>query len=260
MKIRLLLLLLFLLIVIPTPATSTSAPDAQSSQQYAKTKKKRGLFIGDSITDGGWGRSGGSMAPSKERNHHDLNHIYGHSFVMLAISQLTAEEPDLPYEWANRGISGNTLTDLEVRWDEDALTPAPDVVTILVGINDVLSQKGGKDIDATDWHRRYRTLIDRTREKNPDVKFVLITPFVYPRRNQSATEYAAERAVVDRLAREVRALAEETGSTLVDANRLYEPLCNRDGADHWIWDGVHPSPAGHYVLAQWWLNAIKGQL
>ena len=93
------------------------------------------LFIGDSITDGNWGSGDGK--PSSERTLWDMNHIYGHGFMYLCASHYLGEYPQYEYEFFNRGISGNSLYDLEKRWQEDVLDINPDVLSILVGINDI---------------------------------------------------------------------------------------------------------------------------
>ena len=80
-----LLLLLMLFIVSPRICINIEANNAIVSICNVIKKGMRFLFIGDSITDGGWGRSGGSMMPTEQRNQKDLNHIYGHSYMMLCV-------------------------------------------------------------------------------------------------------------------------------------------------------------------------------
>ena len=98
---------------------------------------QRVLYIGDSVTDGGWGRSGGSALPSDKRNHWDLNHVYGHSYMMLCAAHYQSLYPYAGLEFFNRGISGNTLADLETRWEQDVVDMHPDVLSVLIGTNDV---------------------------------------------------------------------------------------------------------------------------
>ena len=98
---------------------------------------QRVLYIGDSVTDGGWGRSGGSMAPSDQRNQKDLNHIYGHSYMMLCAAHYESTQPYAGLKFFNRGISGNTLDDLKERWQQDVLDLKPDILSVLIGTNDV---------------------------------------------------------------------------------------------------------------------------
>lgn len=98
---------------------------------------RRVLYIGDSITDGGWGRSGGSAKASKDRYQADLNHVYGHSYMMLCAAYYQSRWPDAGWTFWNRGISGNTLFQMADRWQADALELKPDVISILIGTNDV---------------------------------------------------------------------------------------------------------------------------
>lgn len=120
--------------------------------------KTRILFIGDSITDGAWGNSGGSSKPSSERNLWDLNHIYGHGYVYLCAAYYQARYPSKDYIFYNRGISGNTLSDLEKRWTEDVIKLQPDILSILIGTNDinVFMKEDKEDFDFEDWEKRYR--------------------------------------------------------------------------------------------------------
>ena len=114
---------------------------------------QRVLYIGDSVTDGGWGRSGGSALPSEKRNHSDQNHVYGHSYMMLCAAHYQSLYPYGNLEFFNRGISGNTLTDLEQRWEQDVLALKPDVLSILIGTNDVgeYLKKPEADFDLQNW-------------------------------------------------------------------------------------------------------------
>ena len=213
------------------------------------------LFIGDSITDGGWGNSGGSMAPSSERNHTDWNHIYGHSYMMLCASDLQSQYPDEGLVFYNRGISGDTVKGLLKRWDDDALALKPDVLTLLVGINDAM-QRG---FDIKEWEKGYRQLLDRTREALPDCRIVLCTPFFAKVGGNGRRRDADE--VLGRVRAEaslVRALAAEYGATLVPFDGLFDGLVPDGPTDtYWIWDGVHPTPAGHRRMADLWESLVR---
>lgn len=97
----------------------------------------RVLFIGDSITDGNWGNACGMPKPTAERSLWDMNHIYGSGYMYLCASRYQGDFPEKEYAFFNRGISGNTLRDLEKRWEEDVIGMKPDVLSVLVGTNDV---------------------------------------------------------------------------------------------------------------------------
>ncbi len=98
---------------------------------------KRVVFIGDSITDGNWGNVYNYKKTSAERSQTDMNHIYGHSYVMLIASDIQSSRPRSGYSFFNRGFSGHKLCDLAARWQEDVLDLHPDILSVLVGTNDI---------------------------------------------------------------------------------------------------------------------------
>ena len=103
----------------------------------AGAQGRRVVFIGDSITDGNWGSPYSVKPTSAERSHTDMNHIYGHSYVMLIASDWQSRHPKSGYSFYNRGFSGHKLPDLAARWQEDVLDLHPDVLSVLVGVNDM---------------------------------------------------------------------------------------------------------------------------
>lgn len=223
---------------------------------------RRVLYIGDSITDGGWGRSGGSAKASKDRNHTDLNHVYGHSYMMLCAAYYQSHWPDADWQFWNRGISGNTLPQMAARWQYDALNLRPDVISILIGTNDVGSyrdecKKTGKsftveDFDYCRWEQQYRNLLDTTRSALPHAELVLCTPFV-------GKSCESERQVItDSLAQTVRHIARDYGAVIIPFDSLFNELQkNQPSAKYWIWDGIHPTAAGHQRMAELWENRCK---
>lgn len=215
------------------------------------------VWIGDSITDGGWGRSGGTMAPSEERNHKDLNHLYGHSYMLLCASELQSRRPECDYQCFNRGISGYTLAELEARWEQDVEALRPDLLTILVGTNDVDRSLKAAHFDVVAWENRYRAYLKRTREAFPAVRLMLCTPFVLKAGRLAKTKNYAEReARVAACAEAVRRLAREFDARLVDFHALFARLEQQHAtpASYWIWDGIHPTAAGHRRMADLWLK------
>ena len=213
------------------------------------------LFIGDSITDGGWGRSGGSIAPSEKRNHTDWNHLYGHSYMMLCAARWQSDHPDEESQFFNRGISGNTLADLAARWQKDALSLKPDVVSLLVGTNDVDAMlKGQLAKDFNLWEQDYRQLLDQLRQQNPQVEIILGTPFVAKSgRIGAADNYAERKALIAQCADIVRRIAIDYNARLLDYEQMFDSL-TQNNPSYWIWDGIHPTPAGHQRMADLWLK------
>lgn len=219
--------------------------------------QKRVLYIGDSITDGAWGNSGGSAKSSEQRTHWDLNHIFGHGYMYLCAAEMMAEHPG-EYQFFNRGISGNTLADLEVRWQKDVLDLKPDIISILIGTNDVWrALDKNKEVDIKEWTARYDSLITKTKNVLPDVKIVLCTPFVSKvGKIGSNANYPIRKEQVAACAAAVRHLAYKHGATLVSFDDLFNNLTS-PSPDYWIWDGIHPTAAGHKKMANMWLNTVK---
>ena len=227
----------------------------------ARAQSLRVLFIGDSVTDGGWGRSGGSMAATKDRDLGDRNHLYGHSYMMMCAAELESRYPERAYSFLNRGISGDDISRLEARWQDDAIGNAPDVLSLLEGTNDIhyyLDHPEG-DFDMDGWERRYRALLDRSLAANNQLRIVLGTPFVAKAGwVGKAADYHLRDSLVSVMSDRIRQIAEDYGATLVDYNTLFSRLCyGKSDVSHWIWDGIHPTPAGHRRMADLGLKRTR---
>ena len=224
----------------------------------------RFLFIGDSITDGGWGRSGGSETPSEQRNHTDQNHIYGHSYMMLCAARWQSDHAERGDQFFNRGISGNTLQQLEGRWKQDALALHPDVVTILIGTNDVSVHLKEHPNDSVDfnyvaWGKQYRRLLDRLRSQNPEVSLVLCKPFVARTgKIGKSADYDRRKRMIKGCGKVVEEIGRDYNATVLDFSTMFDKLtANTTTASRWIWDGIHPTPAGHQRMADMWLKNMQ---
>ncbi|MGM9713303.1 MAG: SGNH/GDSL hydrolase family protein [Prevotella sp.] len=222
---------------------------------------KRVLFIGDSITDGAWGNSKVWNTPSAQRNQRDMNHIYGHGYMMIAASHYEALYPEARWTFWNRGISGNTLDDLATRWQDDVLALKPDIVSVLIGTNDVdKALREGRTIDTVAWAARLRGLLDQVRAQNPDVRFVLCTPFVAKAGKIGASDdYDEREKMIRTIGCVIKKTGEEYHATVVPFDSLVEETIAstpRLPASYWIWDGIHPTPAMHYRMARMWIERV----
>ena len=225
-------------------------------------KGKRVLFIGDSITDGAWGNSKVWNATSEERDQQDMNHIYGHGYMMITASHYQASYPEEDWMFWNRGISGNTLEDLAGRWQKDVLALQPDVVSILVGTNDVeQAMNEHRTIDPDVWGAKLRSLLDETLQQNPQTRFVLCTPFVAKAGWRGESEsYEERQQMISSLVNVIQEISKEYHATLVPFNRLVRKTISASPklpVSYWIWDGIHPTPAMHYKMAEMWMKMVK---
>lgn len=201
------------------------------------------LFQGDSVTDCGRCKSGGAGYEEGDM---------GPGYPGLIKSRLSCDFPGA-YGFANRGISGNRIVDLYARWRVDGLNLKPDVLSILIGVNDSWHENYNNGVEVPRAERIYRELLRWTKEALPEVQLVLMEPFTLP--CGAGAELAAE--VRERGAFTKR-LAEEFGAIFIPLQSIFDEACKRAPAEHWSKDGVHPTPAGHQLMADAWVKAVVG--
>lgn len=197
------------------------------------------LFQGDSITD--CGRDRGQSAS------------LGGGYALMAAGFLAALRPELAPQCLNRGISGNRTGDLLERWQEDCLDLRPDVLSILIGINDVWRRYDRHMPTAAEvFEKNYRLLLERTRAALPAVQLVIMEPFLLP----VPEDRRKWREDLDPKIDITRHLAREFEAVYVPLDGLFAAASARASASYWAADGVHPSPAGHALIARNWLQAV----
>ena len=136
----------------------------------------------------------------------DRNHYLGHSYVYLIASRLGVDLPKVGLDVYNRGMSGHKVRDLRDRWQSDAIDLKPDLLSILVGVNDVGRHLSG--VDVARWEDDYRFMLDASRSDNPALRLVLLDPFVLASgRLSSIDAFDAWRRQVERLIPVVARLA-----------------------------------------------------
>jgi lysophospholipase L1-like esterase len=202
------------------------------------------IFQGDSITDGGRWRKGD-----------DYNHIMGQDYAYILAAMIGAQYPERHLNFINRGISGDRILDLAARWQSDTLALKPDVLSILVGINDTLAV-GPKAETVEEYEQTYDQLLAQTIAALPHVKIVLGQPFLLPV-GKHQVNYAAELAEVKKRQAVVEKLAAKYHLPLVRYQDVFDAASQKAPADHWSWDGVHPTYAGHWLMTQAWLQTAN---
>lgn len=198
------------------------------------------LFQGDSVTDAGRNR--------------DLSGDLGKGYPQFIAGLFTAAHPDLNITFLNRGISGNRAKDLVERWTEDAIALRPDIVSILIGINDTWRRYDSNDPTSAEvFEAGYRTVLTRVRDEI-GARIVMLEPFVLP----VPEDRKAWREDLDPKIVAVRKLATEFDALLLPLDGLFAKLATQSRPEIWAADGVHPTPAGHAAIAQAWLQAVAG--
>ena len=209
------------------------------------------LFQGDSITDGNRYKS--------KALEWDKNHRIGHSYVYIISGLLGMQYPKRRFSFVNRGISGNTADDLYARWQTDALDIDPDVLSVLIGVNDCL-RAGAREItdfSAGEYEENYRKILTASRKKNPNLRIILLEPFAYAEDQNASGTPAVRRAILKSEQKIVRRLAEEFHAIFVPLQEVFDEALMQAEPSYWIWDGTHPTEAGHALIAREFLKATK---
>jgi lysophospholipase L1-like esterase len=196
------------------------------------------LFQGDSITDNG-----------RNRNAADPNTAgaLGSGYPLLVASAALAAHPDRGLRFYNRGISGNKVPDLQERWAADTLALQPDVLSILIGVNDLWHKLGGRyNGTVQDYETQYAALLAQTRQALPRVRLIVLEPFVLrcgAVDERWFPEFDERRAAAARVAAQAKA-------TFVALQAAFDAHARAVPPQYWAADGVHPTPAGHAVIAE----------
>ncbi|MFC8225346.1 SGNH/GDSL hydrolase family protein [Streptomyces sp. NPDC057287] len=197
------------------------------------------LFQGDSITD-----VGRLVEPDSP---------LGNGYARLAADRVRSARPAAGITFVNRGVGGDGVSDLRARWREDAMDIKPDVVSIMIGVNDTWRRyDSGAVTSVGAYENDYRAILTQVRDRL-DAQLILIEPFLVPVRD----EQWAWREDLDPRIHTVRRLSEEFDATLLAADGLLNQAARAaGGAEYIAGDGVHPTPLGHAVLAEAWTALV----
>jgi lysophospholipase L1-like esterase len=205
------------------------------------------LFQGDSITDGARGRNS------------DLNHILGHGYQYILAGQLLADNIGKNIEIINRGISGNRISDLYGRWQEDCLNLHPTVLSILIGINDIAFKYiNGSGSDPDRFEKIYCNLIDEVLEHNPDTFLVIMEPFYGVSPDPDIHAHYVPR--IDAMREKAKAVAEKYNAVFVPLQDVFDDYAKENDIFDVTWDGIHPTVLGHHFIAKRWSECVEKRL
>jgi lysophospholipase L1-like esterase len=218
---------------------AADSPPAKEDPMPAFFNGARILFQGDSITDGNRGRTS------------DPNHILGHGYQFIISAKYGEELAERHLTFINRGVSGNRVSSLAARWQKDTVDLKPDILSILIGVNDL-----GSGVSAEEYGQQYDQLLADTTNALPNVKFVLGEPFGLPVRGKTNNWESYHADLLVRIAI-VNKLGAKYHAPVVHYQKMFEDATNRAPADYWIWDGVHPTFSGHQLMADEWVRAVR---
>jgi len=204
------------------------------------------LFQGDSITDAG---------RDKENKAPNNNRALGTGYAFLAAANLLNTYASKQLTVYNRGISGNKVYQLADRWDADCIDLKPNVLSILIGVNDFWHKFNGKYDGTIQVYRDdYRKLIDRTLTALPSVKLVIGEPFAV---NNVKAVTDAWYPAFDEYRSAAREIATEYGAAFIPYQRVFDEARKVAAPSYWTGDGVHPSLAGAQLMAEAWLAGVR---
>jgi len=210
------------------------------------------LFQGDSITDGSRNKDPEKMW--------DINHRIGHSYAYIVTSKLAYEYPG-KFEFVNRGVSGNAIVNLEDRWEKDAIEINPDLMSILIGINDS-RRPHPEGLPHDKWYDGgYRRILDRSFAKNPNLKVMMLEPFTAKYAaylSETDEEYSKRRETLASMCEAAKKIAKEYGCVYVELQKYFDALVTDEiPSTYWLWDGIHATEAGNCLIAEKWLEAAR---
>jgi lysophospholipase L1-like esterase len=204
------------------------------------------LFQGDSITDAG---------RNKEDSGFNTARMLGTGYAILAAAQLLEKYASLNLKIFNKGISGNKVYQLAERWDKDCLEIKPDVLSILIGVNDIWHKLNGNYNGTVEIYRKdFIALLERTKKALPEVKLIIGEPFGVRGVKAVDDKWYPEFYDYQKAAHEI---AVQFGAAFIPYQSVYDEAQKRAPGVYWTADGVHPTLAGAQLMARAWLETIR---
>ncbi len=202
------------------------------------------LFQGDSITDGNRGRG------------EDPNHIIGHSYPYPVAAYYGSTYPEKNFDFLSRGVSGDTIRNLYDRWQTDTLSLKPDILCVLIGVNDAVSRCSTEEENYIDvYESTYRSLLEQALRVNPEIKFVILEPFTLNTGNLE--NFTEVKKNVKAFAKASKDIADDFGAVFIPLQKIFDDALKKAPVSYWIWDSIHPTYNGHGLIAQAFIKYTK---
>lgn len=203
------------------------------------------LMQGDSITDAG---------RDKAKYYANDAGGMGRGYVYQIVSNLLGSQPEANLHFYNRGISGHKVFQLADRWEDDCMQLKPDVLSILIGVNDfwhsLNNYKGTVEVYEAD----FRKLLDRTLTALPNVKLIIGEPFAVKGGKAIDKKWFPDFPDYQVAAAKI---ANEYKAQFIPYQKIFDDALNIAPVSYWCPDGVHPSMAGGYLMKEGWIKAFE---
>ncbi|MDB5261634.1 MAG: lysophospholipase [Adhaeribacter sp.] len=234
------------LLTIGLPEIITSAMAAQKTKKVTLKQDAIILFQGDSITDAG-----------RKKDNMEFNNpsALGSGYAFLAASDLLLRQASKNLRIYNKGISGNKVYQMADRWETDALALKPDVLSIMIGVNDFWHTLTNNYTGTIQTYRDdYKKLLDRTKQQLPEVKLIIGEPFGVTGIKSVTEKWYPAFNEYRQVSRE---MADAYGAAFIPYQSIFDKALKAAPGVYWTYDGVHPSLAGARLMAEAWLETIK---
>jgi lysophospholipase L1-like esterase len=227
------------------PGIVNAAMPTKSSSTIKLSTNDKILFQGDSITDAG---------RNKDKDGFNDSSILGGGYVFLAAAELLHSHADKNLQVYNKGISGNKVYQLAERWEKDSIAIQPNVLSVLIGVNDYWHKHNGNYDGTVEVYKKdFMNLLDKTKQQLPQVKVVVCEPFAVKGVKAVDDSWYPEFDAYRKASREV---AETYDAVFVPFQKVFDQAEKTAPGSYWTTDGVHPSLAGSMLMAQAWLKAV----
>lgn len=197
------------------------------------------LFIGDSITD--TDRNNPAYSP------------FGFGYVHFVANTLLAKNSDYNLSIINMGIAGNSVRELEQRWEKDCLEHKPDILSVLIGVNDLMRRHRGPEklplaVYPDEYESTYRRLIRNAREQC-NCQLVLMEPFLLCSDRENPIYHELQRYI-----KAVHGIAGQFGAVVVPLQKQIDKMLEKVPAENCSDDSIHPYVWIHNWIAMKWLR------
>jgi lysophospholipase L1-like esterase len=234
------------LVAISIPEILAASSPKFKTKHVSLLKGQTILFQGDSITDSG---------RNKEDTGFNTSRSLGSGYPMLAAASLLERHADLDLKIYNKGISGNKVYQLVDRWETDCFAIKPDILSILIGVNDIWHKLNGTYNGTVEIYRQdYIAMLEMTKRVMPDVKLIIGEPYGVRGIKAVNDNWYPEFYEYQKAAREIAA---QFGASFIPYQAIFDEAQKHAPGVYWTADGVHPTLAGAQLMAKAWMDVIK---